>query len=90
MVCNDNEDREQISQMMIQLRDIQALRTRDVRRITELEEQLATLVQENQTLESQLMNISNKEEDMKSMHEELTTLDEVRLVIFIKSNYWKQ
>lgn len=90
MVCNDNEDREQISQMMIQLRDIQALRTRDVRRITELEEQLATLVQENQTLESQLMNISNKEEDMKSMHEELTTLDEVRLVIFIKSNSWKQ
>lgn len=78
MVCNDNEDREQISQMMIQLRDIQALRTRDVRRITELEEQLATLVQENQTLESQLMNISNKEEDIKSMHEELTTLDEVR------------
>lgn len=63
-----------------QLRDIKSQRSRDQRRVIELEEQLATLVQENQALETQLLNASTRDEHMKSMHDELNTLDEVRLV----------
>lgn len=72
-------DLEQVSQLLSQLREARAQNSKDQRRITELEEQLSTMVQQNQALENQIMQMHCKDEDMKSMHEEFTTLDEVRL-----------
>lgn len=69
-----------MTQLLTQLRETRSQLARDQRRITELEEQLATMVQQNQALESQLMQMHNKDEDIKSMHEEFTTLEEVRWV----------
>lgn len=76
---------EQVAQLLSQLSKSRAQCNRDERRITELEEQLATVIQQNQALENQVVQLSHRgEEGMKSMHEELTTLEEVRLVLFIK------
>ncbi|XP_018567518.1 cerebellar degeneration-related protein 2-like isoform X2 [Anoplophora glabripennis] len=71
---------EQMSQLLAQLSKTRAQCNRDERRIAELEEQLSTMVQQNQALENQVVHLSHKEEDlnMKSMHEELTTLEEVK------------
>uniref|UniRef100_A0A6P7FUD6 Uncharacterized protein LOC114331047 n=1 Tax=Diabrotica virgifera virgifera TaxID=50390 RepID=A0A6P7FUD6_DIAVI len=76
---NDN-NMEQMAQLLSQLSKTRAQCSRDERRISELEEQLKTLVQQNQALENQVVQLSHKEDDlnMKSMHEELTTLEEVR------------
>ncbi|XP_072386792.1 uncharacterized protein Cen isoform X1 [Diabrotica undecimpunctata] len=76
---NDN-NMEQMTQLLSQLSKTRAQCSRDERRIAELEEQLKTLVQQNQALENQVVQLSHKEDDlnMKSMHEELTTLEEVR------------
>ncbi|XP_057659162.1 cerebellar degeneration-related protein 2 isoform X2 [Diorhabda carinulata] len=77
----ENEtDMEQVSQLLSQLSKTRAQCNRDERRIAELEEQLSTLVQQNQALENQVVQLSYKGDDlnMKSMHEELTTLEEVR------------
>lgn len=65
--------------MLAQLSKSRAQCNRDERRITELEEQLATVIQQNQALENQVVQLSHRgDEGMKSMHEELTTLEEVR------------
>ncbi|XP_060528521.1 cerebellar degeneration-related protein 2-like isoform X2 [Cylas formicarius] len=71
---------EQMSQLLTQLRESRAQCSKDERIIAELEEQLSTMVQQNQALENQVVQLSHKGEDMnmKSMHEELNTLDEVR------------
>lgn len=73
-------DMEQVTQLLSQLSKMRSQCTRDERRITELEEQLSTLVQQNQSLENQVIQLSHKGDDlnMKSMHEELTSLEEVR------------
>ncbi|CAG9862312.1 unnamed protein product [Phyllotreta striolata] len=74
------EDMEQIAQLLAQLSKARSQCGRDERRIAELEEQLATLVQQNQALENQVVQLAHKDDDlnMKSIHEELTTLEEVR------------
>lgn len=70
---------EQVAQLLAQLSKSRAQCSRDERRITELEEQLATVIQQNQALENQVVHLSHRgEEGLKSMHEELTTLEEVR------------
>lgn len=70
---------EQVVQLIAQLSKTRGQCNRDERRITELEEQLATVIQQNQALENQVVQLSHRgEEGMKSMHEELTTLEEVR------------
>ncbi|KAG5899133.1 hypothetical protein JTB14_021630 [Gonioctena quinquepunctata] len=71
---------EQMTQLLAQLSKTRGQCTRDERRITELEEQLATIVQQNQALENQVIQLTHRGDDLnvKSMHEELTTLEEVR------------
>lgn len=71
---------EEMAQLLAQLRETRALCSKDERKIAELEEQLATMVQQNQALENQVIQLSHRGDDlnMKSMHEELTTLDEVK------------
>lgn len=51
-------------------------------RVAELEEQLAAIAQENQILQSKIVQI-NTTEEMKSVHEELSILEEVRLVMLV-------
>ncbi|KYB25163.1 Cerebellar degeneration-related protein 2-like Protein [Tribolium castaneum] len=75
----ENDDNlEQISQLMAQLRESKTQASRDQRRITELEEQLATMIQQNQALENQVIQLHHRDDDMKSMYDELSTLEEVR------------
>ncbi|KAF5292600.1 hypothetical protein FQA39_LY13933 [Lamprigera yunnana] len=74
-----NEDaNEQLNQLMMQLRENRTLLCREQRRATELEEQLSAMIRQNQSLENQLLHVNLKDEEAKSMHEELTTLEEVR------------
>lgn len=80
-VCDGNNAENE--QMLSQLRDLRVHQTRDQSRIIDLEDQVAALVQENHTLETQLLNASTRDEAMKSMRDELSTLDEVRYV-FLK------
>ncbi|XP_076265217.1 cerebellar degeneration-related protein 2-like isoform X1 [Rhynchophorus ferrugineus] len=72
---------EELTQLLAQLRESRAQCSRDERIIGELEEQLATMIKQNQALENQVIQLSHQGDDlnMKSMHEELRTLDEVRL-----------
>lgn len=74
----DVVDNEHMKQLTAQITELKLERTKDQRRICELEEQLSALVQENQTLENQLVTISTKDEEMKSITEEFSSLDEVR------------
>ncbi|XP_017774882.1 PREDICTED: cerebellar degeneration-related protein 2-like [Nicrophorus vespilloides] len=70
---------EQLSQMAAQLKERESMFAEDQRKIAELEEQLSTMVQRNHELENQMINMQNKDaEDMKSMQDELSTLEEVR------------
>nr|XP_023017817.1 cerebellar degeneration-related protein 2 isoform X2 [Leptinotarsa decemlineata] len=71
---------EQMTQLLAQLEKTRAQCSRDERRIAELEEQLSTMVQQNQEFENQVMLFANRGDDLnaKSMHEELTTVEEVR------------
>ncbi|KAB0795582.1 hypothetical protein PPYR_12421 [Photinus pyralis] len=69
---------EQVTELMVQLRESRTSFYREQRRVSELEEQLSTMIHQNQTLEKQLVQLNYKEEEPKSMHEELTTLEEVQ------------
>lgn len=73
-----NESIEEITQLLAQLRENKTQTSRDQRRITELEEQLAIVIQQNQTLENQVIQMNYREDDVKSMYDELSTLEEVR------------
>lgn len=63
---------------MSQLREVRAQGAKEQRRILELEDQVSTYIQQNQALENQLVKLHHKDDEAKSMHEELTTLEEVR------------
>ncbi|XP_025837321.1 cerebellar degeneration-related protein 2-like isoform X2 [Agrilus planipennis] len=72
------DNRRQIDELLIQLDESQKVLSYEKRRVTELEEQLATMVQRNQELEKNLVQLQQKDEEAKSMHDELNTLEEVR------------
>lgn len=74
---NTAEYSDEIIQLLKELADERAQRTRDQRRVTELEEQMTSLLRQIQTLEHQLHEFEQKEV-MTSMHEEISTLEEVR------------
>ncbi|XP_049823127.1 cerebellar degeneration-related protein 2-like isoform X3 [Aethina tumida] len=67
-----------VAALMAQLRETRSQLCREERRSAELEEQLSTMVQQNQALENQVVELHHKNDDVKSMHEELNTLEEVR------------
>ncbi|ENN75464.1 hypothetical protein YQE_08014, partial [Dendroctonus ponderosae] len=71
---------EEMAQLLAQLRETRAQCSKDERIIGELQEQLTTLEHQNQALEHQVVQLSHRGDDlnMKSMHEELNSLDEVR------------
>jgi len=77
-VAKSDEMAEQIKHLMAELNARSVQNERDQSKIEELEEQIASLVHQNQKYESQLREIQPQEDNMKSMHEELSTLEEVR------------
>lgn len=74
-LTKDDEDLLRISD---ELRESKVSFAQEHRRVTELEEQLASMVQENNRLQEQLRNWHQREDEPKSMHEEFSILEEVR------------
>lgn len=66
---------------MCQLREAHTQCAKDQRRITELEEKLEILQEQAKILERQLSQYHMKEEEMKSVQDEISSLEEVRYVI---------
>lgn len=69
---------EEVDRLRGEMQELKAQRLRDQRRSSKLEEQVQALVQENQVMEEQLQVFQHKEEDMKSLQEEISTLEEIR------------
>ncbi|KAL3268251.1 hypothetical protein HHI36_007375 [Cryptolaemus montrouzieri] len=76
--CNTSDNIEEVSKLLTQLREFKTQCAKEQRKVTELEEQLTTLTQQNQVLENQIIKLHHKDEDVKSVHEEFSLLEEVR------------
>lgn len=74
------KDDEDLLRLSDELRESKVSFAQEHRRVTELEEQLASMVQENNRLQEQLRNWHQREDEPKSMHEEFAILEEVRSV----------
>lgn len=77
MVGVGAEDNEDIIKLVNELETTKKAFLSEQQRCGELEEQLMAIIQENQSLQGRLAQTSANEE-MKSMHDELSILDEVR------------
>lgn len=69
---------EDLLRLSDELRESKVALAQEQRRVTELEEQLASMVQENNRVHDQLRNWHQTEDGPKSMHEEFSILEEVR------------
>lgn len=69
---------EDLLRLSDELRENKVAFAQEQRRVTELEEQLASVIQENNRLQEQLRNWHQRGDEPKSMHEELSILEEVR------------
>ncbi|XP_058443356.1 uncharacterized protein LOC131425442 isoform X2 [Malaya genurostris] len=74
---NLTEENEELIRIMQELEKTRKCFVAEQNRVAELEEQLAAIAQENQILQSKIVQI-NTTEEMKSVHEELSILEEVR------------
>lgn len=74
IVANDEE----MNELLRQLQDARSQRAREQKKVSELSQQLTSLLQENSTLEEQLAEWRNKAQDVKSLQDEINTLEEVR------------
>ncbi|XP_055846443.1 cerebellar degeneration-related protein 2-like isoform X2 [Episyrphus balteatus] len=70
------EDNEELIRVISDLESTKKALLSEQQRVGELEDQLVAIIQENQTLQGRLVQGSN--EEMKSVHEELSILEEVR------------
>lgn len=77
-LTKEDEDLLRISD---ELRESKVAFAQEQRRVTELEEQLASMVQENNRIQEQLRNWHRGEDEAKSMHEEFSILEEVRYLL---------
>lgn len=77
----DLQENNLISELTTEVTNLKNERSRDQRKINELEEQMSALVHDNQSLQDKLLNITCKDEDMRSINEEFSSLDEVRSVV---------
>lgn len=69
---------EDLLRLSDELRESKVAFAQEQRRVTELEEQLASVIQENNRLQEQLRNWHQRDDEPKSMHEEFSILEEVR------------
>ncbi|XP_075220256.1 cerebellar degeneration-related protein 2-like isoform X2 [Lycorma delicatula] len=72
------EFEDEMTQLLQQLQEARTQKTREQRKVQDLAEQLAVVLQENASLEERLSLLHQKEEDMKSLQEELSMLEEIR------------
>lgn len=72
------DDEDEMTQLLQQLQETRTQKAREQRKVQDLEEQLAVVLQENASLEERLSLLHQKEEDMKSLQEELSMLEEIR------------
>lgn len=72
------EDNEELFTLFTDLESIKRDFMAEKQRNCELEEQLVAIIQENQTLQSRIAITSTNEEEMMSMHDEFSLLDDVR------------
>lgn len=73
---------EDLLRLSDELRESKVSFAQEQRRVTELEEQLASMVQENNRIQEQMRNWNQREDEPKSMHEEFAILEEVRYRFF--------
>lgn len=76
LTLNSNE--EELTDLLIQLQEARSQRVREQKKVTELGQQLTTLLQENGALEEQLTFWRSKAQDVKNLQDEINTLEEVR------------
>ncbi|XP_011155146.2 BICD family-like cargo adapter 1 isoform X2 [Harpegnathos saltator] len=69
---------EEMNDLLRQLQDARNQRVREQMKVSELSQQLTTLLQENGALEEQLTVWRNKAQDVKNLQDEISTLEEVR------------
>ncbi|XP_043258520.1 cerebellar degeneration-related protein 2 isoform X2 [Colletes gigas] len=69
---------EEMTELLRQLQEVRSQRAREQKKATELGQQLATLMQENSTLEELLNVWRSKAQDVKNLQEEINALEEVR------------
>ncbi|KAK9303755.1 hypothetical protein QLX08_004635 [Tetragonisca angustula] len=69
---------EEMTELLRQLQEARSQRAREQKKVAELGQQLATLLQENNALEEQLNVLRSKAQDVKNLQEEINTLEEVR------------
>ncbi|KRT85231.1 hypothetical protein AMK59_2071, partial [Oryctes borbonicus] len=74
----DSKEIEQIVYLMSQLREVRTQCTKDQWTISELQEQLESMQEQTKVLERQLSQYHAKEEEMKSIQDEISSLEEVR------------
>lgn len=74
---SNSADHDEILKIMGELEDTKQQYINEHHLVTELEHQLSVLAQENQNLQSRLVQ-ANTLDEMKSVHEELSFLEEVR------------
>ncbi|XP_053678961.1 uncharacterized protein LOC128729315 isoform X2 [Anopheles nili] len=72
-----SEDNEEVLRIMQELGRTQKCLLSEQGKVSELEEQLAAIAQENHTLQSKLLQVHTVDE-MKSVHDELSVLEEFR------------
>lgn len=79
-MCREMENacEEELLKVHKELTETRMMQVKEQRRIAELEEQLATMVQENNKLQDKVKDWNQGEDVMKSMHEEFSILEEVR------------
>ncbi|XP_043464560.1 cerebellar degeneration-related protein 2 isoform X2 [Leptopilina heterotoma] len=75
---NSTNNDEEVTSLLKQLSEVRSQRTREQKKISDLESQLSSLVRENNNLEEQLNVWQNKAQDVKNLQDELSTLEEVR------------
>lgn len=74
----DHEDL--VNQLLIQVQELKSHRSRDQRKITDLEEEICRRTQDMALLEEELTTLYQREEHVKNLQEEISALEEVRLV----------
>lgn len=74
---SNSADHDEMLRLMTELEDTKQQYVGEHRMVVELEQQLSVLAQENQKLQTRIVQ-SNTLDEMKSVHEELSFLEEVR------------
>jgi len=73
---------EKVTELSRQLLESRSQRVREQNKLSEVTQQLNTVLHENTVLEEQLAELRNKVQDIKTLQDEINTLEEVRYAYF--------